>query len=1031
MDYLVARPFEKRFILALMLVAVIAFQFWTQSRYPSLNEKAMMSGAIQLEDPLSFEAHYEIRSEYPVWKKIGLSTLNWVHTNERGMTFGVLFGGAFLTLLGYMKRRSFKGRFSNSLAGMGFGAPLGVCVNCAAPIAKALYTGGARAESVLSAMIASPTLNVVVLTMLFSIMPAYMAFTKIALSVFVILVAVPVICRFLPERQLQLNAAERKSSSIPVPTLPFSEVETLPRAAWYFIRDFGRNLWYIATRTVPLMFAAGFLGAVIATLLPASLLSEAPYGVVALLLAAIVGTILPVPIGFDVVVSGALLGSGLDTGFVMTLLFTLGIFSVYSYFIIAGAISMRAASMLGGVVIVIGVLAGVGTHYYHAHKTRQALEILTSFEFSLVSTANASEIQTSTLSDESGNEIRISRFPFAERSPAAASPFTMMEAWKIGIDQPIEFSMADMWPPFWEGRSVSAGDIDNDGDQDLVIASTINGLYFYLNDGTGQFTAKSHQIGRLQQMPIFNAVLVDIDNDGWLDLFLTSYQQGNFILKNRQGTFDVADLEPVANRDDAILSLAASFGDVDRDGDLDLALGNWAAGWYRRVPGEESRNRIIFNDDGTLSGENHVELSGIPGETLSMLLTDINGDRFADLLVGNDFELPDIFYLGDGNGGFRAISRQDEIVPMTTTTTMSVKTADLHNDGTPEIYLAQIAGRSSGVSETLKMRPLAQYCSEIERESDREICEKNMEIKTWYKSGNNFDPTFASKCAELEGTYQGECKGMLVKDLAIQNNDPTLCGLIPAGQIKPRQYCDIHFRPIRQLTASDIETNIHQIKRRNVLLSPRGDGAFEEAAEAQGLDVGGWSWDVKIADFDNDGWQDVYIVNGTWVPNEVSPSNLFFHNNGDGTFSEQSGPFGLEDYLITAAATMVDLDNDGDLDVVTVAVNGPLKVFVNNAAKGNAIGFEFRDEIGNHFGIGNVVEISLGGKSIQTRELQSGGGFMSFDAPVAHFGLGKAETIESATIHWADGGSSTIDGPISSGAIYRAERTPANENESN
>ena len=203
MDVIVLRPFGKRFALAVLLVAFLALNFWTTSRYPSLNDKAMMSGAIQLEDPISFEAMFPVLADYPVWKKIGYSTVNWIKTNQQGMTFGVLFAAAFLTLFGYMRRHSFKGGFSNSLLGMIMGAPLGVCVNCAAPIAKGLYTGGARAESTLSAMVASPTLNIVVLTMLFSLFPFYMAVTKIALSLLVILVAVPVICRFLPSAQLQ------------------------------------------------------------------------------------------------------------------------------------------------------------------------------------------------------------------------------------------------------------------------------------------------------------------------------------------------------------------------------------------------------------------------------------------------------------------------------------------------------------------------------------------------------------------------------------------------------------------------------------------------------------------------------------------------------------------------------------------------------------------------------------------------------------------------------------------------------------
>lgn len=100
-----------------------------------------------------------------------------------------------------------------------------------------------------------------------------------------------------------------------------------------------------------------------------------------------------------------------------------------------------------------------------------------------------------------------------------------------------------------------------------------------------------------------------------------------------------------------------------------------------------------------------------------------------------------------------------------------------------------------------------------------------------------------------------------------------------------------------------------------------------------------------------------YIVNGTWVTNEVSPSNPFFHNQGDGQFKEASGPFGLEDYLITATATAFDIDNDGDLDMVTNPVNGSATIFRNNAQNGNSIGFEFRDMAGKYFDINSFVEI--------------------------------------------------------------------------
>jgi len=1015
---LVAKAHRVHAVVSLALIVALAALFWAGSRYPALDEKAMMSGAIQLEDNLSFEARIPITDDMGTVERIGVSTLNWIDTNKKGMTFGVLFAAAFLTGAAYLRRRSFEGAFSNSVLGMVVGAPLGVCVNCAAPIAKGMYAGGMRAETTLSAMIASPTLNIVVLTMLFSILPFYMAVTKIALSLLVILVVVPLVCRVL-------SGEERAPApSVPAPTGWDSQDATAPGLLVALLdvgRSFVRNLWFIVKMTVPLMLLAGFLGALVATLLPGDLIMGVSFGLIVLVLIALVGVFLPVPIAFDVVVAGALLGSGLEHGYVMALLFTLGSFSVYSFFIIAQAISLRAASLMAGAVVILGVLSGLFAQQYYNWQSQRALDMLLGSSTTWGAAHAATPAGQITMNERGTATLQAT--PFAAPSPAADTPFTRQEAWHIGIDKPLEFSMLDMWPPFWEGRSVTSGDIDRDGDLDLVIASTQAGLYLYDNVGAGQFARLNAALGALSGMPVFNAVLADFTGDGWADLFLATYREGNFLVENRLGSLDFTTLRRVANRDNAVLSLALSVADPDRDGDLDVALGNWTAGWYRRIPGEESRNRIVWND-GTLSGATFTDLPGIPGETLSILFTDINRDGAADLLVGNDFEIPDIYYHGDGEGGMNMITHGDGIIPHTTTTTMAIKSADLHNDAMPELYLAQIAGRSSGVSQTLKMQPLGYYCDSIERAQDRAQCDFNMAIKTWYKSGNNFDPTYASRCQELSGDVQAECKAMLVKDLAIQRDDPKICALIPAGQPRARSYCELHFLPARQPTAAEAEASYQQILRSNVLLQKGSGPSYEDVAEAQGLDVGGWSWDTKIADFDNDGWQDVYIVNGTWVPNEVSPSNLFFHNQGDGTFAEASGPFGLEDYLMTAAASAFDIDNDGDLDIVAQPVNGPVALFRNNAQTGNAVVFELDDGIGNRDGIGAVLEVTDTAGITRTREVQLGGGFMSFDAPRVHVGLGRADALSGVVVHWADGSRTQISGPLPAGQLYRIKRAP-------
>ena len=114
-----------------------------------------------------------------------------------------------------------------------------------------------------------------------------------------------------------------------------------------------------------------------------------------------------------------------------------------------------------------------------------------------------------------------------------------------------------MWPPFWEGRSVASGDIDHDGDIDVVMASTVRGLYVYLNNGSGFFTEREvSTLHGFQDLPVFNAVLVDLDNDTWLDLFVTTYKEGNYWIPNVSGTFAFDRAVSVKNRSDAnLLSL--------------------------------------------------------------------------------------------------------------------------------------------------------------------------------------------------------------------------------------------------------------------------------------------------------------------------------------------------------------------------------------------------------------------------------------------------------------------------------------------
>ena len=96
------------------------------------------------------------------------------------------------------------------------------------------------------------------------------------------------------------------------------------------------------------------------------------------------------------------------------------------------------------------------------------------------------------------------------------------------------------------------------------------------------------------------------------------------------------------------------------------------------------------------------------------------------------------------------------------------------------------------------------------------------------------------------------------------------------------------------------------------------------------------------------------------------------------------------DCFATSGYSYIDMDNDGDLDIVSIPEVGPVYVYRNNLQSGNAMFVELTDYEGNRFGIGSTITIHYGpsGERHQMREIETRGGFVSFDAPIAHFGLG-------------------------------------------
>lgn len=358
---------NKRLVIAILFAATIAAVFWSQSRVPALNEKAQMGLRTNFSS-IAFDIVLPVTAAQPVVERIVRTTINWLYTNWKGMSFGLLFAAAALTILGFVRHRSFKRPWMNTLAGMFMGAPLGVCVNCATPIAQGMYAAGARLETALATLVSSPTLNVIVLSMSFTLLPWEMALGSV-LAVLLLLACMPFLINRLTSPSAVRVPSESEASRIakispPPVASPADEQDGFVATLWSTTGHYLRNLLYIIKLAVPLMLLAGALGAAVIELAPFDRLSAIAPSLPVLFVTAVLATFLPVPMAFNVVVVMALLANGMNPAIGAVLLFALGVYSIYPATVIARYISVRLSAALAVSVILIATALGMITNSY-------------------------------------------------------------------------------------------------------------------------------------------------------------------------------------------------------------------------------------------------------------------------------------------------------------------------------------------------------------------------------------------------------------------------------------------------------------------------------------------------------------------------------------------------------------------------------------------------------------------------------------------------------------------------------------------
>jgi uncharacterized membrane protein YraQ (UPF0718 family) len=331
-------------IVAVVLALAIASAFWGLQRYPALIKKLHSGAGIHVAGAISFDALLPVKPEMPLGERTLRTSVNWLWTNRFGMYFALPFGAAMMTLLAQSNgRKQFKHAASNVICGAVAGAPLGVCTNCATPIGQSLLAGGASTRMTVAAMISSPSFNPVVVAMAFVLFPTRLAIMRVAVPALLLLG----LAWFVHER-----TPHRLGIQLPEASDSLAE-------RWIALtKSFFKNFLRLTLMTLPWMLLAALLGGLASQAIPAYG-THVPVSIVGVVLVAIFGTLLPVPMAFDVGLAWVLYRSGVPTPYVAALLCTLGPVSVYSLTALGKQLGRTTSLKLAGATALLGTVAGL------------------------------------------------------------------------------------------------------------------------------------------------------------------------------------------------------------------------------------------------------------------------------------------------------------------------------------------------------------------------------------------------------------------------------------------------------------------------------------------------------------------------------------------------------------------------------------------------------------------------------------------------------------------------------------------------
>ena len=510
---------------------------------------------------------------------------------------------------------------------------------------------------------------------------------------------------------------------------------------------------------------------------------------------------------------------------------------------------------------------------------------------------------------------------------------------------------------FYNGGGVSAGDVNNDGLPDLFFTSNQNENKLYINKGNLTFEDVTEK-ANISKTSDWNTgtTMVDINGDGLLDIYICAVSEllgfkghNELYINNGDGTF--TEKAAAYGLDFKGYSTQAYFFDYDKDNDLDAYIVNHAIHTSLSHGKASQRNTraplvgdvLLQNNNGKFEdvSENAGIFGGVNGYGLSAAIADYNNDGWDDIYVCNDFHEDDYYYINNKNGTFT--EQLAESFATISRFSMGSDAADINGDGFQDII-------------TLDMLPNNE---KILKETEGDDAMLNM---------------------------QTNLKNLGYKD---------------------------------------------QFSRNMLQINNKGDYFYENAL-FNGIADTDWSWSPLFADYNNDGHLDVFVSNGilrrpngldfkkyvsstfkkygekeglNWLYKSINEmpdgkvANQIFKGNSK-KFDEKTGIWMNNDPTLSNGAIYVDLDLDGDLDLVTNNVNDFATIYENTSSKSKnyvQIKLEYIEK--NKEGIGSKVIIYTNQKK-DIKQLHKSRGFLSSITSKLHFGLDTISKIDSIEVYW-------------------------------